>query len=101
MYTRFFSLNICYLLIIFRLTTDSLKQLEADIEDLKANKEEICLESKNVIKNVRAWVNEQKKINAFVAKREREFMDSFKQLNNVKYVRYLTSKIVISFLIGF
>ncbi|XP_066137797.1 uncharacterized protein [Euwallacea fornicatus] len=64
-----------------RLTTESVKQLEADIEDLKNNKFDICQESKNVIKNVRAWVAEQKRINSVVAKREQQFIQTIKQLN--------------------
>ncbi|KAF7281377.1 hypothetical protein GWI33_004857 [Rhynchophorus ferrugineus] len=67
-----------------RLTTDLIKHLETDVEDLRYNKEEICLESKSVIKNVRAWVEEQKMINALVSRREQMFLDTIKKLNGEK-----------------
>ncbi|XP_030749631.1 ERC protein 2-like isoform X9 [Sitophilus oryzae] len=60
---------------------DSLKQMESDVEDLKQNKEEICLESKNVIKNVRAWVEEQKIINDLIIKREQMYLDTIKKMS--------------------
>ncbi|XP_019761542.1 ELKS/Rab6-interacting/CAST family member 1 isoform X13 [Dendroctonus ponderosae] len=67
-----------------RLSSETVKQLEADIEELKNNKDDICSESKSVIKNVRAWVLEQKRINAFVAQREREYIETINRLNSVK-----------------
>lgn len=54
------------------------------LEELKNSKNEICSESRNVIKNVKAWVTEQKNINSMMVKREQELMQTIRQLSKSK-----------------
>lgn len=54
------------------------------LEELKNSKNEICCESRNVIKNVKAWVAEQKNINSMMVKREQELMQTIQQLSRSK-----------------
>ncbi|KAL1491211.1 hypothetical protein ABEB36_011844 [Hypothenemus hampei] len=64
-----------------RFTSVDKQQLELDFEQLKCTKDDLCSESQNVIKNVRAWVLEQKKINSFVIKREKELIETIRRLS--------------------
>lgn len=43
--------------------TESLAHMEVELLDAKTSRDEICTESRNVVFNVRSWLDEQKKIN--------------------------------------
>ncbi|KRT80141.1 hypothetical protein AMK59_8232, partial [Oryctes borbonicus] len=43
--------------------SESIAHMEVELIDVKTSRDEICTESRNVVYNVRAWLEEQKKIN--------------------------------------
>lgn len=54
--------------------------LESELSEMKNNRDEICFESKNIINYVRSWLHEQKKINEYVANRERNYCEVIEKL---------------------
>ncbi|KAJ8930385.1 hypothetical protein NQ314_016812, partial [Rhamnusium bicolor] len=63
-----------------RYTSESVKVLESELNDLRNSRDEMCFESKNVISYVRAWLQEQKKINEHTVRRERNYCNTIQQL---------------------
>ncbi|CAH0556867.1 unnamed protein product [Brassicogethes aeneus] len=67
-----------------RYTADSVKNLEAEIDVLKTNRDEISYESKNVVSYVKAWLEEQRKINDFVGRKERNYCEIIEKLQETE-----------------
>ncbi|KAJ8958819.1 hypothetical protein NQ318_019579 [Aromia moschata] len=63
-----------------RYTSDSVKVLESELIEMRHERDEVCLESRNVINNVRAWLQEQRKIDEVVTRRERDYCDTIRRL---------------------
>lgn len=63
-----------------RYTIESVKALESELSAVRNNREEICCDVKNVVGYVRAWLLEQKKINEYTTKRERDYCNTIRRL---------------------
>lgn len=59
---------------------NDIKSLESELEEIRSSRDEISYESRNVLSNVKAWLQEQKRINDHAAKRERDYCDTIKRL---------------------
>lgn len=63
-----------------RYTVDSVKALESELGLVRNNRDEICCDVKNVVGYVRSWLLEQKKINEYTARRERDYCNTIRRL---------------------
>ncbi|VEN36491.1 unnamed protein product [Callosobruchus maculatus] len=59
---------------------ESVKSLEIELEKVKCNRDEICMESKNIVGYFRDWLQEQKKINKYVTSREKNYWQNIEKM---------------------
>jgi chromosome segregation ATPase len=58
----------------------TIKNLEMELADAKNNRDDICAESRNVVNNVKAWLDEQRKINDKVKRKTQCYCDTIIKL---------------------
>lgn len=63
-----------------RYTVESVKALESELSAVRNNRDEICCDVKNVVGYVRSWLQEQRKIDEYTAKRERDYCHTIRRL---------------------
>ncbi|KAJ8916239.1 hypothetical protein NQ315_016378 [Exocentrus adspersus] len=63
-----------------RYTTESVKALESELCAMRDNRDEICSDVKNVVSYVRAWLQEQRKIDEYAALRDRDHCETIRRL---------------------
>lgn len=59
---------------------ESVASLEVELNNARSSRHEICMQSRNVVENVRAWLQEQKKINEQLNGKMREKNNAIKKL---------------------
>lgn len=64
--------------------TESVVSLEVELSNARSSRQEICMESKNVVENVRAWLQEQKRVNDYLNGKMKEKNDLIKKLKYEK-----------------
>lgn len=64
----------------YHFKTESFISIETELNNSRSNQQEICLESRNVVENVRHWLEEQKTINDYLNTKMKEKNDTIKRL---------------------